>query len=71
MAIYAAYAVQHLWLIDPAARMLEAYRLEGKRWTLLGTHADNDEVSLEPFSDMKLKLSDLLGEASRSVRGST
>src|SRR5262249_14626112 len=32
MPIYAREGVRHLWLVDPVARTLEVYRLEGERW---------------------------------------
>ncbi|WP_224248975.1 Uma2 family endonuclease [Hyalangium gracile] len=56
MGVYAREGVKHLWLVDPAARMLEVYRLEGGRWLLLGTHVGQVEVRAEPFEALALEL---------------
>ncbi len=61
MPIYAREGVGHLWLIDPLACMLEVYRLERGRWTLLGTHADDETVRAEPFHAVPLELAPLWG----------
>jgi Uma2 family endonuclease len=59
MPIYAREEVTNLWLVDPIARTLEAYRLEGKRWILLGTWRDNGKVRGEPFAEFELDLEGL------------
>jgi hypothetical protein len=59
MPIYASEGVPNLWLVDPIARTLEAYRLEGKRWTLLGTWRDDAQVRVEPFEAIELELNAL------------
>jgi Uma2 family endonuclease len=56
LPIYAAEKVSHAWLIDPLVRTLEAYRLEGSRWTLLGTWKDEAGVRVEPFDALELEL---------------
>lgn len=53
---YAAAGVGHCWLVDPLARTLEVFRLEGGRWVLLGTHADQERVRAEPFDALELEL---------------
>ncbi len=57
MPIYAQSGVQHLWLVDPDLRTLEAYALKGGQWLLLGTHADQDVVRVPPFDAIELELS--------------
>jgi hypothetical protein len=57
----------HTWLIDPLARTLEVLRLEGGRWVILGTHAGNDVVRVEPFVETALELRPLWGEPAESV----
>ncbi len=57
MRIYARAGVRHCWLIDPAAHLLEVYRLEAGHWMLLGTHADDEKVRAEPFGAIELDLS--------------
>lgn len=56
---YASNSVSFLWLVDPAARTLEVYRLENGRWLLLGTHSDDDVVRTEPFDAIDLALQPL------------
>ncbi len=56
MGIYARAGVKHLWLVDPAARMLEVYRLEDSRWLLLDTHVGAKAVRAEPFDPVILEL---------------
>jgi hypothetical protein len=48
--------VAHAWLVDPALQTLELFRLEGGRWVLLGTHAGNDAVRVEPFGEIDIEL---------------
>jgi Uma2 family endonuclease len=54
--VYAREGVRHLWLVEPSARLLEVYRLEGGKWVLLGTHAGEVTVHAEPFEALRLEL---------------
>ncbi|MGY6216632.1 Uma2 family endonuclease [Methylolobus aquaticus] len=63
MAVYAQHGVPHLWLVDPLARILETYLLEGGRWTVAGLYKDDDAVSAAPFDQITLALNDLWTEA--------
>jgi len=56
LGIYARESVQHAWLIDPIAGTLEVMRLDGGRWTILGTHSGSEVVRAEPFQDVELEL---------------
>ena len=56
LPIYAAAGVKHVWLVDPLARTLEIYRLEGTHWVLLATHADDARIRAEPFDAIELEL---------------
>jgi Uma2 family endonuclease len=56
LPIYAREQVRHAWLVDPLARTLEVMRLEGPRWILLGTWADDARVRAEPFDAIELEL---------------
>jgi Uma2 family endonuclease len=49
MGIYAREGVRHLWFVDPLARTLEAYRLDGERWVVASTHGGAETVRAEPF----------------------
>lgn len=59
MPIYARERVRHLWLVDPIVRTLEAFRLEGERWMVLGTWRDEAKVRVEPFDAIELELANL------------
>lgn len=59
MPIYAREQVRHVWLVDPNARTLESYALEGARWVLLGAWRDDASVRAEPFADFALELAGL------------
>ena len=57
MGVYAREKVPHLWLIDPLARTLEAYRLEPDGWKLVATHVEDAKVRVVPFEAIELELS--------------
>ena len=56
MRIYAQHAVPHVWIIDPAARTLDIFRLESGKWLLLDTFAEDDKVRAEPFQEIEIEL---------------
>jgi len=56
---YATHAVAHRWQVDPDARTLEAFALEGGCWVLLTTLTNDDEVALPPFDAVAFPLADL------------
>ncbi|RXF73881.1 Uma2 family endonuclease [Hansschlegelia zhihuaiae] len=47
--IYAEAGVGFLWLLDPSARILEAFALAAGRWLLQATFEMGDEVRVAPF----------------------
>jgi hypothetical protein len=55
MRIYAREGVGHLWIVEPIARTIEVYRLEGERWIVASTHGGNDPVRAEPFDAVTLE----------------
>jgi Uma2 family endonuclease len=59
MRIYARHSVPHAWLVDPAARTLEAFRLQDGKWLLLDVFAENDLFRAEPFDAVELTLGNL------------
>ncbi|MGH8611115.1 MAG: Uma2 family endonuclease [Gammaproteobacteria bacterium] len=59
MPAYARYSVNFLWLVDPLARTLETFELQGGRWLVSGLFKDNDIVSVPPFPEIALELSEL------------
>jgi Uma2 family endonuclease len=72
LPIYAAHGVGHAWLIDPAARTVEVWRLVTARWTFVGAYADDAKLRVEPFDAVEIDLGALwadlvVGEAPRST----
>lgn len=59
MAIYAKHGVSYLWLIDPTAKTLEAFRLEAGGWLLRAVYGESDKVRVEPFADIEIDLKNL------------
>lgn len=49
MPVYAAYGVAYAWLVDPAARSLEAYHLADNRWALDASYTGDQIVEAVPF----------------------
>jgi len=56
MPVYARYGVPYAWLVDPDARTLEAYELDGGCWGLNGRFADDQTVTAAPFETLSFKL---------------
>ena len=62
LPLYARQGVPHVWLADPRERTVVVYRLDGERYTLLGTWGNEDEdVRLEPFDAVPIPPSALWG----------
>jgi Uma2 family endonuclease len=59
MPIYAGQGVQYLWLIDPDAKTLEAYRLHEGQWLRSGAWAEEAVARVEPFDAIELELKTL------------
>jgi Uma2 family endonuclease len=56
LPIYARERVAHAWLVNPLARTLEVFALEGPRWALLGTFAGDRKVRAVPFDAVEIDL---------------
>lgn len=67
MEVYARAGVRHAWLVDPLARTLEVYRLQGREWLRVGAWRDDAKVRAEPFDAIELELGALWGR-SESMR---
>ena len=52
--LYARHGVPHYWLIDPIARLLEAYALDGGQWKSIGVHDDTAHARIAPFDAIEL-----------------
>jgi Uma2 family endonuclease len=59
MPLYARHGIEHIWLVDPMAQTLDAFRREAGGWFLLGSYAENDKVRVEPFLEIEINLGDL------------
>lgn len=55
--LYARQGVGHLWLVDPEARVLEAFALEADgRWKLLASFVDEQVARVAPFEEIAIAL---------------
>ena len=54
--IYARQGIGHLWLVDPSARTLEAFRLADGGWSATGSASDGEPVSFPPFEAVSFPL---------------
>ncbi|WP_414641303.1 Uma2 family endonuclease [Archangium sp.] len=59
MRIYAREGVRHLWHVDPLARTLDIFRLQGSDWLLVASFAGDARVRAEPFEAIELELAPL------------
>ncbi len=57
--IYGEAGIGHLWLLDPAAGVLEGFALADGRWVLLATIQRGETVELPPFDAVPFPLDDL------------
>jgi Uma2 family endonuclease len=48
--LYARYGLPCLWLVDPEARLIEAFLLDRDRYVLATTAAGADPVDMPPFT---------------------
>jgi Uma2 family endonuclease len=58
-ALYARYGVPCYWIVDPEARALEAYRLEGPAYVLAMRVSGAAPCGPPPFDDLGLVVDDL------------
>jgi Uma2 family endonuclease len=54
--IFARERVQHVWLVDPAEKLLEVWRLDGSGYRVALTAASDEKVRAEPFEAIELDL---------------
>ncbi len=59
MQLYAQFGVSHYWIVDPERREILGYALEKDNYRLVGSGQNEEEISLPPYSDLRLKLSDV------------
>jgi Uma2 family endonuclease len=56
MPVYAREGVTHVWLVDPLARLLEVYRLQGEQYLVVAAFREASVVRAEPFDAVELEL---------------
>lgn len=56
MPKYARSHISWLWLVDPEARILEAYELRQGVWSLIASLADDQRVKVKPFDAIEFEL---------------
>lgn len=59
LRIYRRERVGHVWLVNPATRTLEVFRLAGDLYTHLDTFEDDAIIRAEPFDAVELRLATL------------
>ncbi len=56
MRIYARHRVQHVWLVDPIAQVLEVFQLGGEFWQRVAVAAGIERISVPPFPELEFDL---------------
>jgi len=69
--LYLRAGVPHYWLLDLTARLLEAYELEGERWTRLGAWGEGDVARVRPFDAVELAVGELFPPRTGRPTGET
>jgi Uma2 family endonuclease len=54
--IYASFAVNHLWHLDPRSRVLEVFQRVDANWLLTHTFTGMEDVSAPPFDAISFSL---------------
>ena len=65
--LYAEHGIAHYWLVDPEARVLEAFTLREGRWVDAGTFDDTDVARIAPFEAVELAIGRLFLPRERAV----
>ncbi|HEY4241962.1 MAG TPA: Uma2 family endonuclease [Kofleriaceae bacterium] len=56
LGIYARERVPFVWLVDPIAKSLEVFELDGMTYRLAMVAGDDDKVRARPFEELELEL---------------
>jgi Uma2 family endonuclease len=57
--LYARHGVPYFWLVDPEARTVEAFQLQGGRDVVVTRASGDGDAIVPPFVDLSLRLADL------------
>lgn len=68
LPVYAREGVRHVWFLDPKARTLEVFVLEGTRLAPQATYGAEDCVRAAPFEAIEIKLAPLWNPRSTASR---
>ena len=52
LPLYARHGVHFAWLVDPAARRLEAFELDGGAWRAIGAFEGEVPIRVAPFAEI-------------------
>ena len=63
MPVYAQSGVKHYWVIDPKAKTLEVFELQGENWVLTSIASGDDVIEFDPFPEVEIELQYLWGDA--------
>lgn len=67
--LYARYGVRWYWIVDPSARLLEAFELREDLWVNIGSYDDTAIARIPPFDAVELPMSRLFLPRSTSKTG--
>lgn len=56
LPIYARERVGHVWLLDPIAKTVEAFALDGDGWRLAGAYGEGTPARIVPFDAVEFDL---------------
>jgi hypothetical protein len=56
---FAEMGVEHLWLADPEARVLDVFRNDRSRWLLVASLTEEQNIAAPPFETLRFDVADL------------
>jgi Uma2 family endonuclease len=59
--LYESYGVPEYWIVDPNEKVVEVYRLNGRRYDRVGVFAAGDELFAAAVPDLSIDLKELFG----------
>jgi len=67
LGVYARERVAHIWLLDPATRILEVMALEAGRWVIQATFGQDVRVRAAPFDAIEIDLAQIWGDRAEQL----
>ena len=67
LGVYARERVAHIWLLDPATRILEVMALEAGRWVIHATFGQDERVRAAPFDAIESDLAQIWGDCAEQL----